>query len=938
MQIYQWSWGYDLLSNDDIVGPYRLQPMDLYQLLPTLHKIKDSEQGYKLKAILDIISDQANIIYRDIGGLWDDFFIETCQPWVIPYIADLVGSTPLHQVAARGRADVAKTIQYRRRKGTLPMLEEMARDVTGWGAKAVSFFELLGWTQNWNHQRLEMAPNSDRRNPCSLKKVGTINLRDGESLSLLDGPFDIISHSIDVRLFDRPDAHQTRRNEGWYNLRNIGFFLWRLANFSISEVAPRQSPAHQHGYSFSPLGNPAPLFNHPKEGGVMGEANFPGPIRILSFSRNPGDFYGIERSLVISIDGQILNADAIAGQDLSTWARPPSTKKAAIDPFLGRITFAAGEEPGNNSLKVYYNYGFSASMGGGSYERKDTLADPKNAIDIIVCKSSPPGSNPCKASSLQEALSLASAIDSDIVITITDNATYEEANLSINLKDKRRITIQADNLKRPNLRLSGDLHVNGRPGAILTLNGLLIEGGIHLDKLVEKVHILHSTLVPGRSLDENGRPLEEDNTSIIVDGDNLSLILEIDHSILGPLRLPGVSKGLRLSDSIIEKGKARSLPALVSGILKPFPSLSSSSPSFSISIGCEGPKKIAFSAVPENLEDARKAFEDAIKAVSPSPAFARARVITVENRIVLIPGTKEEIELTESDDKNTIHELQLDKASRKANVFISGQISHPLAIKASNPSVSLSLGSEGSREINLKTRPILLVDAQDHLREGLKAEISSAFKDSLVGLLDDRLILLPGLPGVTASFGPSQLDPSTVKQLALEEDRPSIAQDDGGYRPGPPTVLERTTIFGSVFVKELTLASSVIFAERVMAERQQAGCVRFSYVPPGSQTPKRYRCQPDLAIDQEGGVSLAQEDKDLISERLKPSFTSMHYGDPAYAQLSLKCAEEIKTGAEDGSEMGAFSSLKQPQREANLRIRLDEYLPFGLNYGFIYVT
>jgi phytoene dehydrogenase-like protein len=50
------------------------------------------------------------------------------------------------------------------------------------------------------------------------------------------------------------------------------------------------------------------------------------------------------------------------------------------------------------------------------------------------------------------------------------------------------------------------------------------------------------------------------------------------------------------------------------------------------------------------------------------------------------------------------------------------------------------------------------------------------------------------------------------------------------------------------------------------------------------------------------------------------------------------CPEEIRTGAEDGSEVGAFSSLMQPQREANLRIRLAEYLPFGLDPGLIYVT
>jgi hypothetical protein len=36
--------------------------------------------------------------------------------------------------------------------------------------------------------------------------------------------------------------------------------------------------------------------------------------------------------------------------------------------------------------------------------------------------------------------------------------------------------------------------------------------------------------------------------------------------------------------------------------------------------------------------------------------------------------------------------------------------------------------------------------------------------------------------------------------------------------------------------------------------------------------------------------------------------------------------------------MGAFSDLRQPQRETNLRVRLDEYLPFGLRPALIYVT
>ena len=36
--------------------------------------------------------------------------------------------------------------------------------------------------------------------------------------------------------------------------------------------------------------------------------------------------------------------------------------------------------------------------------------------------------------------------------------------------------------------------------------------------------------------------------------------------------------------------------------------------------------------------------------------------------------------------------------------------------------------------------------------------------------------------------------------------------------------------------------------------------------------------------------------------------------------------------------MGAFHYLFQPQRETNLRVRLDEYLRFGLEAGIFYAT
>jgi hypothetical protein len=69
-----------------------------------------------------------------------------------------------------------------------------------------------------------------------------------------------------------------------------------------------------------------------------------------------------------------------------------------------------------------------------------------------------------------------------------------------------------------------------------------------------------------------------------------------------------------------------------------------------------------------------------------------------------------------------------------------------------------------------------------------------------------------------------------------------------------------------------------------------------------------------------------------------PRFTSTRYGEPGYVQLSSHCPDEIRRGADDRSEMGAFHDLFQPQREDNLRHRLSEYIPAGCDAGIIFVT
>jgi hypothetical protein len=142
-----------------------------------------------------------------------------------------------------------------------------------------------------------------------------------------------------------------------------------------------------------------------------------------------------------------------------------------------------------------------------------------------------------------------------------------------------------------------------------------------------------------------------------------------------------------------------------------------------------------------------------------------------------------------------------------------------------------------------------------------------------------------------------------------------------------------------VTARKVALASDSIFTGVVAADRTQEGCVRFSYLPQGSAVPRRFRCQPGLAIRQAEeaasarGGSLTSDEGQAIATRMQPVFTSDEYGTPEFCLLHPRGPREISAGADSGLEMGAFHHLKKPQREANLRASLDEYLRAGLETG-----
>ena len=138
--------------------------------------------------------------------------------------------------------------------------------------------------------------------------------------------------------------------------------------------------------------------------------------------------------------------------------------------------------------------------------------------------------------------------------------------------------------------------------------------------------------------------------------------------------------------------------------------------------------------------------------------------------------------------------------------------------------------------------------------------------------------------------------------------------------------ISRCTILGPASLHRLE-ASECILDDLVNVINTQDGCLRFSAYASGSVLPRKYE-----------SVEIAAQ---------APLFTSRDFGQPAYAQLLasvdaaiITAAKDatISSGAEDGSEMGAFARDKNPIKERSILIKYQEYMPLGLVPVIIDVT
>ncbi len=148
---------------------------------------------------------------------------------------------------------------------------------------------------------------------------------------------------------------------------------------------------------------------------------------------------------------------------------------------------------------------------------------------------------------------------------------------------------------------------------------------------------------------------------------------------------------------------------------------------------------------------------------------------------------------------------------------------------------------------------------------------------------------------------PIRISDSVLDATSRELD--AVAGPDGLTAHARLTV-QRSTVFGALHVHALELGEDSLFEGLIRVARRQIGCLRFSsYVlEPGGAPAAPLRLPARSGRSRTAPIAAARE-------RVRPRFRSVRYGSPDYARLSDRCAEEIRRGADDESEMGVFHDL-----------------------------
>ncbi|WP_298890037.1 phage tail protein [uncultured Serinicoccus sp.] len=551
--------------------------------LPGHVLVRDEESGGLLRALLDAVAGELGVVERDLETLYDSWFVETCPDWVVPYLADLVGLAGLPDdlgaVSGAGvsrRTIVANTVAYRQRKGTVAVLEQIVRDVTGWPARAVEFHRLLGTTAHARYPRLDRPAWGSVRHAADAET---------ESLPLAGGWLSSHAHTAEVRSIE-PGPWG---GHGRHGIPHIGVVVTPLRVWEGTGL-----PAHPVGGTWfaHPLGWEGPLFARPAtEEGIehlAGEADLAVPVRprrlLAALQAARSSAPGEPVPLAVRVDGVDLDAERIRVCGLEDLAEdgaggPLPGWQVMVDAVRGVLHTAqdgVGDTPGE--VIVDWGSGSVADVGAGPYDRTlehdaaltadpfvgdtDTGGDTVTGQQPVLAGSTTVGTSP----TLADAVTAVTGAWSDPagrggthVISIGDSARYVDlVALTVPAESRAvlvaahwpgRQTVLGDILPpvpgvyatqgvRPTI--TGGLSVGGSAGSSVLLDGLVVDGDV-----VVRAGDLGSLTVSQCTI--AGQVRVEGTAA----GPNRSCVVTIRRSVVGAVVLVDTVPELRLSDSVV---------------------------------------------------------------------------------------------------------------------------------------------------------------------------------------------------------------------------------------------------------------------------------------------------------------------------------------------------------------------------------------------------
>jgi hypothetical protein len=510
----------------------------LWALLPEVYRTSDSDDPERpgpMREIVERLGVQIAVTRRHIDRTRDDQFIETCDDWLIPYLGDLLATQPVSGLDARARRlDVANTIYYRRRKGTVGLIEELAANVTNWNARAVEFFRRLSRTRH----AFDPAIGSDRGAAVIDGVRGTLSgtpsggfadLRHAGAAQSTASAFDEYSHLADMR--------QGRSLTGWHNIPKLGIFLWRLRSFAERNTTPVAVAGCPGQFSFDPTGRERPLFARDSRDRAAYGDTWVTPDQWMLPGRITAE--------LLAREAAALYPDSLAVADVTTAGETLLDLTAvAIDPERGRFREAAPPAPGAHR-RVRYCHGFASAIGAGPYERASARVTASPGAVVIVRDGD---------SRLQNAL--AALPPAAEAVVIADSLTYTAV---ADLTGIARFRLGAGQAERAVVRVDGGAWTfTGGPRASLALDGLLVSGmDVVLRGTFDDVTLTSMTLDPGEDVAPDGTMPQA------VDGRDLRPArlwiegavdrLVIGRSIIGPIatRAGGAVASIAVRDSIV---------------------------------------------------------------------------------------------------------------------------------------------------------------------------------------------------------------------------------------------------------------------------------------------------------------------------------------------------------------------------------------------------